>query len=435
MEDAVPMKNVDVVAAILAQNANSDPIRRQMKYKAMRESAFVFFRGTCHLFYARLPPLGALRKVPAAWACGDLHLENFGSYKGDNGLVYFDVNDFDEAVLAPCIWDLIRVVASITLARKDLSLGKKAIADLSRYFVTSYAEALANGKPRWIERDTATGIIGQLLQTLKGKSASELIAGRTETSGGKLRLKVDNAHALAASPAERKRATALIDDFTKQHPDIRIGKTVAIANRIAGTGSLGIERYVILTRGKGEKKRLRLLDLKLAVPSSSAAKTELAQPAFASEAERVVTIQRFFQAVAPALLNPVIAGDRSFLLKQLQPSADRLDLDSMAKAKNREGIIEALGLMARTLAWGQLRMASRYGAAPPADLMDFATKNKWRDAVLELAQECAKRAEDDWQTYCQAFDAKAFAEQEAAGDPVSKPAAPTKKARKTSPAP
>lgn len=49
--------------------------------------AFVFLRGSCHLFYARRPTAGALRKAPASWICGDLHLENFGSYKGDSQLV------------------------------------------------------------------------------------------------------------------------------------------------------------------------------------------------------------------------------------------------------------------------------------------------------------------------------------------------------------
>jgi hypothetical protein len=33
------------------------------------------------------------------------HIENFGSYKGDNRLVYFDIGDFDESLLGPSAWD------------------------------------------------------------------------------------------------------------------------------------------------------------------------------------------------------------------------------------------------------------------------------------------------------------------------------------------
>ena len=46
-------------------------------------------------------PVEALPHSPVCWICGDLHIENFGSYKGDNRLVYFDLNDFDESILAP----------------------------------------------------------------------------------------------------------------------------------------------------------------------------------------------------------------------------------------------------------------------------------------------------------------------------------------------
>ncbi|NJK53097.1 MAG: DUF2252 family protein, partial [Leptolyngbyaceae cyanobacterium SU_3_3] len=68
-------------------------------------NAFVFLRGSCHLFYEDLPTDSRLDAAPHTWICGDLHLQNFGSYKGDDRLVYFDINDFDEAALAPCTWD------------------------------------------------------------------------------------------------------------------------------------------------------------------------------------------------------------------------------------------------------------------------------------------------------------------------------------------
>ncbi len=75
----------------------------QIKYKLMTENMFRFFRGTCHLFYEDLSKTNTIPPAPLTWICGDLHLENFGSYKGDNRLVYFDLNDFDESILAPGI--------------------------------------------------------------------------------------------------------------------------------------------------------------------------------------------------------------------------------------------------------------------------------------------------------------------------------------------
>ena len=88
----------------------------------MRRSPFRFFRGTAHLFYDDWPASSPLDKSPLTWACGDLHLENFGSYKGENGLAYFDINDFDEAALAPASRDLARFATSTLLAITDLGV-------------------------------------------------------------------------------------------------------------------------------------------------------------------------------------------------------------------------------------------------------------------------------------------------------------------------
>src|SRR5712671_315 len=60
----------------------------------------------------------ALDDAPLVWVCGDLHLENFGSFHGDDGRANFDVNDFDEAALAPASWDLARLLTSLHLAEK-----------------------------------------------------------------------------------------------------------------------------------------------------------------------------------------------------------------------------------------------------------------------------------------------------------------------------
>ena len=103
----------DTAQQLKTFNAGREPQRLQLKYAAMRASPFAFLRGSCHLFYARMARGGVHKGAPVGWLCGDLHLENFGSYQGDNGLVYFDINDFDESALAPLTWDLVRLLASV----------------------------------------------------------------------------------------------------------------------------------------------------------------------------------------------------------------------------------------------------------------------------------------------------------------------------------
>jgi|SRR6185437_7329905 len=76
----------------------------------MRENLFRFIRGTAHLFYEDLAGAANFPGGPVSWIRGDLHLENFGSFRADNNQVYFDLNDFDEAILAPISWEIVRLL-------------------------------------------------------------------------------------------------------------------------------------------------------------------------------------------------------------------------------------------------------------------------------------------------------------------------------------
>lgn len=55
---------LDIATEIAQFNAARDPERLSMKYALMRGSAFVFLRGTCHLFYKRLPSAAVLDASP-----------------------------------------------------------------------------------------------------------------------------------------------------------------------------------------------------------------------------------------------------------------------------------------------------------------------------------------------------------------------------------
>src|SRR5471032_3231735 len=129
-----------IVDRIRDFNAGRDPERLALKYRAMRANPFAFLRGTCHLFYDELASASVPADAPLVWACGDLHLENFGSYKGDNRLVYFDLNDFDEAALAPFTLELVRFLASIMVAAKSLGLPQAQANELCRLFVDVYRD-------------------------------------------------------------------------------------------------------------------------------------------------------------------------------------------------------------------------------------------------------------------------------------------------------
>jgi len=147
----------------------------QLKYDAMTENAFRFYRGTCHLFYEDLAQASPLPLSPVSWICGDLHIENFGSYKGDNKLVYFDLNDFDEGLLAPVCYELARMVTSIFIAFESLEIEPEKAMKMARLYLKTYSATLARGKSISIEPRTARGIVCDFLNSAeKGKEKTLL---------------------------------------------------------------------------------------------------------------------------------------------------------------------------------------------------------------------------------------------------------------------
>ena len=397
---------VDVVRRILAFNDARDPERLRLKYRAMRKSPFAFLRGSCHLFYDRLPRAGIFKSAPTIWSCGDLHLENFGSFKADNRLVYFDVNDFDEAALAPATWDLVRLVTSLRLAADNVTIRAADAEGLCAHFVDSYAAALALGKAYWVERDTATGQVRALLDGLRNRQRADFLDARTRSSGKRRVLRVDGAKALPATGPQRRVIEAFIAGFAQAQADPAFYKLLDVARRVAGTGSLGVDRYVILVQGKGSPDGNHLLDLKQALPSVLAARVSTPQPRWSTEAERVVTCQRWLQAVSPAFLQPVIVAEAAYVLRALQPSEDRLAFD--AATQSRGTFEQTMQTLAGVVAWAQLRSAGRSGSAGADELIDFGRRAKWRAKLLAASSACAAQVAQDAQVFNAAYDDGAF---------------------------
>jgi uncharacterized protein (DUF2252 family) len=397
---------LDVAAEITKFNAGRDPERLSMKFRAMRTSAFVFLRGTCHLFYARLQPGGIVDSAPHTWICGDMHLENFGSYKADNRLIYFDINDFDEACLAPCLAELVRLLTSVLIAADGLHVSRAEALALCHTAIDSYAAALRFGKARWIEEETAAGMVRELFVALHERTRADHLNRRTELKGKKRALKVDGKRALPVSDKTRAAVTEFMNAFAASEPDPAFYTMIDVARRIAGTGSLGVDRYVMLVEGKGSPDGNYLLDLKEALPSSVVPHIKTPQPKWNSEAQRVVEIQQRAQAVSQAFLHAVQFQGKSYVLRGLQPSEDRVALASWnGKLSRLESVVNN---MAELSAWAQLRSGGRQGSAIADDLIAFGSRKDWQMPLLELATQCEAQVEAGWRAYCEAYDRGVF---------------------------
>ena len=392
----------DVASLVAAFNADREPERVRLKYQALAEDPFLFLRGTCHLFYQDFPDAMKRDPAPLTWICGDLHLENFGSYKGDNRLTYFDINDFGEAVLAPANWELARFLVSVLVAAESLQVPPKLAATVCDCFLDAYVAALASGKARWLERPLATGMVKELLLSVKTRSHIDFLNHRSKLIAGKRKLRLDGARTLPVAAEERSKVMACMADYAQRQAAPAFFKVLDVACRIAGTGSLGLERYVILVRGGGGSAGNLLLDLKYAPPSALAPYLSTEQPAWANEAQRVVTTQQRLQAIAPAFLEAVSIGTRSYVLQELLPSQDRLALATWrGKAQRLEGVMRSIG---EILAWDQLRSSGRQGAADADALIAYAgDARSWRPTMLAYAHAYRGQVIADWQQYKAAF--------------------------------
>jgi hypothetical protein len=99
------------------------------KHKRMRKNPFVFLRATYYRWARRIEKICAeLVDAPSALCVGDIHLENFGTWRDADGRWVWGVNDFDEAAVMPYAFDLVRLAASVALA-PDMKVADRDAAD------------------------------------------------------------------------------------------------------------------------------------------------------------------------------------------------------------------------------------------------------------------------------------------------------------------
>lgn len=376
---------------IEAFNKGRDPERLALKYRKMSVDALAFFRGTAHLFYEDWPADKTLARAPLAWLCGDLHLENFGTYRADNRLTYFDCNDFDEGCLGPAAWDVARLLVSVAIECGEREYKAKETRALCLRVASSYAEALGQGKPRWTEEETSTGIIRELFVGLESRTPVKYLNSRTVLEKRKRRLNVENGKALPATAADR----AAVGAFMEKNTEFRC---VDVARRIAGNGSLGVPRFVILA--EDSSRNPFLLDMKQgAVPAPLRYGAPPEQPKWKNEAERVVGVQGLVLAMPPAFLRAVVFGGRGWVLRELLPSEDRVDVAGATDAAFRE-YAATLGAVA---AWGQLRASGRKGAANGDALVEWRVPS---ERLVEFAADYARQVATDWKAFRGALAAR-----------------------------
>lgn len=391
-----------IIDRIAKFNAPLLPDMVQLKYKAMKENAFRFLRGTCHLFYEDLSQAKGLPSSPLTWICGDLHLENFGSFKGNNRMVYFDLNDFDESMLAPLNWELARVLTSIYVAFDTLKLKSTVADEMVTLFLNTYTQTLSKGKARYIDPRTAKGVVRFFLNSVKKRKEKDLIKKITDPDRKKLTIKIDNTLHFKLKPKLKEALITHVSTWlknTKDWPNNYAVKDAAF--RVAGTGSIGLKRYMFLLQGIKAKDNFLLIELKQGATSSLAPYNKTPQPLWDSEASRMITSKYRMQNVSTALLSTTLFKKDAYILQEMQPYADKIHFNLLAN--HIEDLKMVIADMAILTASAQLRSSGIQGSAINDELRAFAANHEWQKPLITYAKKYADKVKTDYNTYVSGY--------------------------------
>ena len=164
--------------AWLAQRTHIDQKDLRLKHSNMKADVFMFLRATYYRWAQIWPQVCPdLAHAPQVLAVGDLHVENFGTWRDIEGRLIWGVNDFDEAWPMAYTIDLVRLAVSAHLAVEAGRLPLKR-EDICTTMLEGYREAMQRTK---VARSCLAKSISGSAALPKANSAIPSTSGRRWT--------------------------------------------------------------------------------------------------------------------------------------------------------------------------------------------------------------------------------------------------------------
>lgn len=286
-------------------------------------------------------------------ACGDCHVSNFGGFASPERRLVFDINDFDETLLAPWEWDLKRLAASIVLASRELGFGGRRSEDAVRAMAKSYREhirgyAHMRALEVWYSHMDAEVFVEdaksseakkrwkQVEETARLQTAEHILPKIASFKNGHARI-VDH-FPLVYHPREsdvvRKHVIKMFHSYRNTLPaERRIildrYQIADVARKVVGVGSVGTRCAAVLLMAGAHDPLL--LQFKEAFPS--VLEPYAGKSPYSNHGERVVTGQRMLQSASDVFLGWTHDGvGRSYYFRQLRDMKMKIDLETMTRS-------------------------------------------------------------------------------------------------------
>ncbi|HEY6482459.1 MAG TPA: DUF2252 family protein [Steroidobacteraceae bacterium] len=294
----------------LMQHLRLLPRDLQLKHRRMREEAFFFLRAGFYRWaqvWPRVCP--ALAAAPQVLGVGDLHVENFGTWRDEEGRLIWGINDFDEATKLPYANDLVRLCTSALLA-----IDESRLATSTR----RACEAVLEGYSQALREEGTPVVLAERHRWLRDIAVGRLKEQRAYWDH-LLRLKP----LAGAVPAEVRR---LLREALPE-PDL----TFRLVHRQAGLGSLGRQRFTALADWRGGTIARE------AKPLTASAWTWAAgRPAQQLLYGRI--IQR-----AVRVPDPFLAVHEKWVIRRLAPDCSRIELSRMGNVHDSCKLLWMMG--------------------------------------------------------------------------------------------
>jgi len=326
-----------------------------LKHKQMSAGLFPFLRSTFYRWselYREICP--DLAKAPQLLAVGDLHVENFGTWRDVEGRLIWGVNDFDEAQTMPYTIDLVRLATSALLAAEEAKVAL-SFPDVCSAILTGYGEWLEKGgRPFVLEEEHGW------LRVLATGALRDPVAFAAKME----KLK----------PTEPPKP--VVDLLAAHLPKGAVIKH--FANRTAGLGSLGRPRYVVLAELAGGQV---VREAKATLPSAWT--WSLGDPAAPLRCGEIT-------ANAVRCADPCLEFEKGWAIRRLAPHCSRIELTELP---HRTDDVKLLRSMGRETA--NIHLGSRDAIAAVRN--DLAKRPaKW---LLDAATAMADATRADWKEW------------------------------------
>ena len=282
------------------------------KHRLMKRDRLTFLRATFYRWMQNLPVFcEELIKAPFVLAVGDLHVDNFGTWRDVEGRLVWGINDFDEAYSLPYTFDLLRLATSAVLACGDRRLALRPRAACAA-ILEGYRASLQDGGRPIILSERHARLRGVLLDDQRDDPQAFW------NSAEKL------SEAEAAPPAE---AIAAIESSL---PDPQL--EYRIVTRTGGVGTLGRPRYVALADWRGARIGR---EVKMLTSSSflwAAGRPPNGDLLYATTLRNAVR--------SP---DPYVRLERNWIARRYGPETGRMSLARIAKRDDAAWLLRAMG--------------------------------------------------------------------------------------------